>query len=1130
MNRPRMRTTVFAAALVCCLRTAVAEKVFFRDELTGCEIWRISNYETFHEYWQAAKPFSYDGRRAVCRWRRNDGIVAFDLADGSEIVFGRDHRGDKEAPGFVRGREAVVYNVGRRDGSVYLYDLRTGRERLVVQLEGEVRLYFADVIGPESEYIMLRGDMNADGMLDWGFKSLWTDEPPRIVWTSPVGDGLVGYVTPSASSNRVTFCRQICTPEIIRRVRNGEKMRLADRRPGARWLAHIATVDLKTLDVQLHECKDGKGLGHVTWSGDGKAIHSGGYSWVADANRDTLPVRIGDAPASNHNGCCGASGRYVAGDSGRDNMTRLEIRDLWTGECRTVAYISTTTEPVGAIAQDHGHPAGCPDGTKVMFHSCYDLANHRLFAVPTADVHPGDATIAVETTEGFARQGRLLIGYGGRPRLSIPYERIDATHFYDCGWGDDAEARLRRAISSKVIRKGSHEITDAMGRLFPNGERRPRKDYIAVVKQPDPPRVLTAQRLNGQRVKLTWQPPASHVETAGYAAYRRVGRSPVERINRELVSACTYTDTAAPTVGKVEYFVRAVEHCGLYGDWSGPAWAEGEQTGAQVLDSYDIRGCNYVETGHEPTSDRRSVAFRVLDYDEYVLWVRGRAWQEPETLNVSVDGSKLPNATVDGIDWHWIRLGTFRLSSGGHTLELSRVAKPDVDQRNLVHNSSFEDGLEGWGLREQDKDLVSLDHTRARSGKQCVKLSGDLSGNELAQQVKVRVKPDWRYRLSFWLRGTFSKGYRGLYNSPSSPGAILAEVLPLLKPLRITRYSTEWDDERWHHIEVEYQTRCRARGEWLSGVKVRPLGSPRSWRNEGTLWLDDVSFAEIGPRLRPAKVTKLLVTNVPNYQPKGLDGRGGYNFPRAPICRAVANLRQKRQIRNGMTLAWGPGRVGTRGYNVYLNRSGDCSTTKYFRKTSVWGHTSATLRGLERAATYTVKVTAINEDGVEGPAAANRATTVALPPEEHVLEAERGRLAGPVVVKTERGITFVETPADPSRIDELYDPNNVGRQTGAATFELTIEEGGEYLIRGRTFAPHGGSNSFWYSLDGRPERMWNLPNASFGKWAWTSPGAGTPVEFEPGKHTITVRTREAGTRLDRIVVTNDIAPARLRVE
>ena len=221
----------------------------------------------------------------------------------------------------------------------------------------------------------------------------------------------------------------------------------------------------------------------------------------------------------------------------------LELTDLWTGEMRTVAYISAPTEPAGKIDQDHGHPAGSPDGTKVLFHSCYDLLNHRLYAIPTQDINPGDPVIPVETTEGFAPQGKLLVGHGyvGK-RMAVSYQRTDATHFYGCEWGQDAAARLKGAIKSNVIRKGTHHITDALGRLFPDGACRPRREYIAVVKRPDPPRALAAAAFD-KGVRLSWNAPASHEETAGYVVWRRCGDGPAQRLTAEPVAACCSTST-----------------------------------------------------------------------------------------------------------------------------------------------------------------------------------------------------------------------------------------------------------------------------------------------------------------------------------------------------------------------------------------------------------------------------------------------------------------------------------------------------------------------------------------------------------------------------------------------------------
>ena len=39
-----------------------AEKVFLRDELTGAEVWRLTNCDAFHGYGNSFRPFSGDGQ------------------------------------------------------------------------------------------------------------------------------------------------------------------------------------------------------------------------------------------------------------------------------------------------------------------------------------------------------------------------------------------------------------------------------------------------------------------------------------------------------------------------------------------------------------------------------------------------------------------------------------------------------------------------------------------------------------------------------------------------------------------------------------------------------------------------------------------------------------------------------------------------------------------------------------------------------------------------------------------------------------------------------------------------------------------------------------------------------------
>ena len=973
---------LIAVALILCCTRARAEKVMFRDELTGCEMWRMSDYGTFHEYCHAAKPFSYDGRRIVCcEWRADGGIVVVDMADGSEIVFGREHDGWKENPAFVRDGNAVIYIVGRQDAPVYLYDIDTGKERRVAKLKGNVQMPSAGVIGPRSEFIMLRGDVNADGLSDWSLKLVRSDGPPLAIWTSLDSSGSPQTVSPSPSCNRLTFSVQTCHPEVLRRLHNGQELTRGEKLKDASYHACIAVLDVEARTVRTYLPKNAKIWAHEAWSGDGEYVHMAGYSWRAGADGPSVPIRIGDSQPSDHYGTCGHSGRYVVGDSSLDGMERLELTDLWTGEMSTVAYISTPTEPAGKIDQDHGHPAGSPDGTKVLFHSCYDLVNHRLYAIPTQDVHSGDPVIPVETTEGFATQGRLLIGHGYvGERTMVSYQSTDATHFYGCDWGSEAAERLDLAIKRNVIRKGSHHITDAHGRLFPDGDCRPRKEYIAVVKRPDPPRALASLHTN-EGVRLSWNPPASHREVAGYVVWRRFGEGPLERLTADPVAFCEYIDAGPPQQGKLEYTVQAVEQSGLYGTHSGVAWvAGGGQTGVALVDSYDIPGCAYVTPGDGPTRDCRRTRFSIPVEGQYVLWARSRAYRGVEKLRVRVDGQRQPDASIEGVDWCWAKLTSCRLSEGEHVVELAREETYDIKEGNLLNNPSFEDGLEAWTC---DEGVTSVDDTLAHSGGRCVKPSGRLTGKRLFQALDLEVKPEWSYRLSLWMRGRFTQSEAKRYNGPhpNTLGRIAMLLEPMPYPRDWYRNGNQFDDERWHEIEIVFDSPRQEPGVTpAQSITAQPFWCPHFWGKQvGTVWIDDVTVTELGPRLRPVKATKLLLTNVSGYAPKGLDGRENVPLPRSPLI-PVSALRQTERTVDRVELAWDAGRKGTRGYNVYLNPGPNCPATKYYRYTSVWGGTTVTVDGLLPATDYAVEVRAINEDGVEGPASTIETGTEPLPP------------------------------------------------------------------------------------------------------------------------------------------------------
>jgi hypothetical protein len=109
-------------------------------------------------------------------------------------------------------------------------------------------------------------------------------------------------------------------------------------------------------------------------------------------------------------------------------------------------------------------------------------------------------------------------------------------------------------------------------------------------------------------------------------------------------------------------------------------------------------------------------------------------------------------------------------------------------------------------------------------------------------------------------------------------------------------------------------------------------------------------------------------------------------------------------------------------------------------------------------------------------------------------------------------------------------------QEGSATFVFDVDAPGRYVIWGRVVAPDDDANSFYASVDGGAEVVWDAPRRDPGRdarwWSWDPVSArdldGRPVDpllfdLQPGRHTLRLRIREPGTRLDAILVTNDLA-------
>jgi hypothetical protein len=94
-----------------------------------------------------------------------------------------------------------------------------------------------------------------------------------------------------------------------------------------------------------------------------------------------------------------------------------------------------------------------------------------------------------------------------------------------------------------------------------------------------------------------------------------------------------------------------------------------------------------------------------------------------------------------------------------------------------------------------------------------------------------------------------------------------------------------------------------------------------------------------------------------------------------------------------------------------------------------------------------------------------------------------------------------------------------------ATYEVKISEPGGYIMWGRVIAVNKESNSFFVQVNDGSNNLWEVETGK--KWHWdviNSRDMADPVKFflTEGTHTIKVRLREDGTKLDKLLLTNRI--------
>ncbi|MGD9216830.1 MAG: PKD domain-containing protein [Desulfobacteraceae bacterium] len=148
------------------------------------------------------------------------------------------------------------------------------------------------------------------------------------------------------------------------------------------------------------------------------------------------------------------------------------------------------------------------------------------------------------------------------------------------------------------------------------------------------------------------------------------------------------------------------------------------------------------------------------------------------------------------------------------------------------------------------------------------------------------------------------------------------------------------------------------------------------------------------------------------------------------------------------------------------------------------------------------------------------------PSSQHIwLEAEKGDLNTPM-----------QLADDPNASDGGYIqvPNGQGnasspsQEAGYAEYTFDVPTAADYVVWGRIIAKDGKDNSFFVSMDGNTPATWHTQKSESWIWNQVNDRASTePVIYhlEAGQHTLTIHQREDGTKIDKILVTKDMAYA-----
>lgn len=182
--------------------------------------------------------------------------------------------------------------------------------------------------------------------------------------------------------------------------------------------------------------------------------------------------------------------------------------------------------------------------------------------------------------------------------------------------------------------------------------------------------------------------------------------------------------------------------------------------------------------------------------------------------------------------------------------------------------------------------------------------------------------------------------------------------------------------------------------------------------------------------------------------------------------------------------------------------------------TDVTSHT-VDLAGLSPATTYEYNVQSTDAAGNSSTSTPNLSFTTTSSSQSYLrFEAESGTLTSPVRSQSGAGAfagAWIDTPAGTPG-------GTSGSPQGTAVYGFNVPTAGTWYLWVRMYAPAATSDSWFESIDSASRQA--VVATTLGSWSWVE---GRSYTLTAGLHSLELGGREALTRVDRVLLTNDAA-------